>query len=104
GVTVLQNAAREPEIVDTAVLLSLLGVHIRGAGTSTIMIEGSGDLHGATYTIIPDRIEARTYLIAVAATHGDVVMLDIISEHMTTLFTKLTEAGGTVNAAPTEYQ
>ncbi|HLW60117.1 MAG TPA: UDP-N-acetylglucosamine 1-carboxyvinyltransferase [bacterium] len=101
GATILQNAAREPEIVDTAVLLSLMGAHVRGAGTSTITIEGSRDLKGATYTIIPDRIEAGTYLIAAAATHGDVLIEDMISEHITALLTKLSEAGATVAADPT---
>src|SRR5205807_9904038 len=91
-------------IVDTAVLLSLLGVRIRGAGTSTIMIEGSRDLHGATYTIIPDRIEAGTYLIAGAATRGDVVIVDMISEHITALLTKLTEAAATVGEHTSELQ
>lgn len=93
GSTVLQNVAREPEVVDTAVFLSLMGARVRGAGTSTITVEGTPDLRGATYTIIPDRIEAGTYLIAAAATHGDVVIEDLISEHVTALLAKLSEAG-----------
>lgn len=96
GVTTLQNAAREPEVVDTAVFLSLMGARVRGAGTSTVTVEGTPDLRGATYAIIPDRIEAGTYLIATAATHGDVLIEDLISEHVTALLTKLSDAGVTV--------
>ncbi|TMI78998.1 MAG: UDP-N-acetylglucosamine 1-carboxyvinyltransferase [Bacillati bacterium ANGP1] len=101
GATVLQNAAREPEIVDTAVFLSLMGARVRGAGTSTITVEGTPSLRGATYSIIPDRIEAGTYLIAAAATHGDVLIEDLISEHVTALLAKLTEAGVAVASEPT---
>jgi UDP-N-acetylglucosamine 1-carboxyvinyltransferase len=101
GSTVLQNAAREPEIVDTAVFLSLMGARIRGAGTDTITVEGTPQLRGATYTIIPDRIEAGTYLIAAAATHGDVLIEDLISEHVTALLAKLAEAGVAVTSEPT---
>ncbi len=101
GITVLQNAAREPEVVDTAVFLSLMGARVRGAGTSTITVEGARDLHGATYAIIPDRIEAGTYLIAAAATHGDVLIEDLIPEHITAPLTKLADAGVTVDSDPT---
>ena len=101
GATVLQNAAREPEIVDAAVFLSLMGARVRGAGTSTITVEGTPTLRGATYSIIPDRIEAGTYLIAAAATHGDVLIEDLISEHVTALLAKLTEAGVAVASEPT---
>lgn len=101
GVTTLQNAAREPEVVDTAVFLSLMGARVRGAGTSTITVEGTPDLRGATYAVIPDRIEAGTYLIAGAATHGDVLIDDLISEHITALLTKLSDAGVTVEIGPT---
>lgn len=100
GTTVLQNAAREPEVVDTAVFLSLLGARVRGAGTSTVTIEGTPDLRGATHAIIPDRIEAGTYLIAAAATHGDIVVEGLISEHVTALLTKLAEAGVIVDSDP----
>jgi UDP-N-acetylglucosamine 1-carboxyvinyltransferase len=93
GTTVLQNAAREPEIVDTAVFLSLMGARIKGAGTDTITIEGVPQLHGNTYTIIPDRVEAGTYLVAAAATDGDVLVEGMIAEHVTALLTKLEEAG-----------
>jgi UDP-N-acetylglucosamine 1-carboxyvinyltransferase len=101
GVTTLQNAAREPEIVDTAVFLSLMGARVRGAGTSTITVEGTPDLHGASYAIIPDRIEAGTYLVAAAATHGDVLIEELIPEHSTALLTKLGDAGVAVETSPT---
>ncbi|MDR7556791.1 MAG: UDP-N-acetylglucosamine 1-carboxyvinyltransferase [Armatimonadota bacterium] len=93
GTTVLQNAAREPEVVDTAVFLNLMGARIKGAGTHAITIEGVKALHGATYTIIPDRLEAGTYLLAGAATGGDVLVEGMIPEHVTALLTKLEEAG-----------
>jgi UDP-N-acetylglucosamine 1-carboxyvinyltransferase len=101
GSTILQNVAREPEVVDTAVFLSLMGARVRGAGTSTITVEGTPDLRGATYTIIPDRIEAGTYLIAAGATHGDVLIEDLISEHVTAVLAKLSEAGVGVEVEPT---
>ena len=101
GATVLQNVARDPEVVDTAVFLSLMGARVRGAGTSTITIEGTKDLRGARYSIIPDRIEAGTYLIAAAATHGDVLIEDLIPEHVTALLAKLAETGAEVQPEPT---
>ncbi len=94
--TVLENAAREPEIVDTAVFLNLLGARIKGAGTNTITIEGAGELHGASYAIIPDRLEAGTYLLAAAATGGDVLVEQMIPEHLSALLAKLEEAGAVV--------
>jgi UDP-N-acetylglucosamine 1-carboxyvinyltransferase len=100
GVTTLQNAAREPEVVDTAVFLSLLGARVRGAGTSAVTILGAPDMHGATHAIIPDRIEAGTYLVAAAATHGDILVEGLISEHGTALLTKLADAGATVESDP----
>lgn len=96
GTTVLENAAREPEVTDTAVFLSLMGAHIKGAGTDTITIEGVRELHGASYTIIPDRLEAGTYLIAAAATGGAVLVEQMIPEHVSTLLTKLEETGALV--------
>lgn len=93
GTTVIQNAAREPEVVDTAVFLNLMGAKIKGAGTDSITIEGAGRLHGATYMIIPDRLEAGTYLVAGAASGGDVLVEDMIPEHIGALLTKLEEAG-----------
>lgn len=100
GTTVLQNAAREPEIVDTAVFLSLMGAKIRGAGTDTITIEGVKALHGNAYAIIPDRLEAGTYLLAGAVTGGDVLVEGMIPEHVTALLTKLEEAGAEVVRDP----
>ncbi len=100
GTTVLENAAREPEVVDTAVFLSLMGAHIKGAGTNTISVEGVSELHGASYTIIPDRLEAATYLIAAAATGGDVLVEAMIPEHISALLTKLEEAGLAVERGP----
>ncbi|MDP3702981.1 MAG: UDP-N-acetylglucosamine 1-carboxyvinyltransferase [Candidatus Omnitrophota bacterium] len=82
GQTVLENAAREPEVTDTAVFLSLLGAHIKGAGTNTISIEGVKELHGTGHVVIPDRLEAGTYLIAAAATGGDVFVEQMIPEHI----------------------
>jgi UDP-N-acetylglucosamine 1-carboxyvinyltransferase len=96
GNTVLLNAAREPEVVDTAVFLNLMGARIRGAGTDTVTIEGVKALHGNTYTIIPDRLEAGTYLLAGAITGGDVLVEGMIPEHVTALLTKLEEAGAEV--------
>lgn len=96
GTTVLENAAHEPEVVDTAVFLSLMGARIKGAGTNTITVEGLHDLHGAAYSVIPDRLEAGTYLIAAAATGGDVLVEQMIPEHIGALLTKLEECGATV--------
>jgi UDP-N-acetylglucosamine 1-carboxyvinyltransferase len=98
GTTVLQNAALEPEVTDTAVFLNLMGARIRGAGTPTITVEGVHALRGAHYAIIPDRIEAGTYLIAGAGTGGDVQVDGLIPEHVTALLSKLTEAGCEVEA------
>ncbi|MCS7172715.1 MAG: UDP-N-acetylglucosamine 1-carboxyvinyltransferase [Armatimonadetes bacterium] len=98
GTTVLHNAALEPEVTDTAVFLNLMGARIRGAGTPTILIEGVRELHGARTAVIPDRIEAGTYLIAGAATRGDVEVDGLIPEHVTALLTKLAEAGCEIEA------
>ncbi|HET6781238.1 MAG TPA: UDP-N-acetylglucosamine 1-carboxyvinyltransferase, partial [bacterium] len=96
GTTVLENAAREPEVVDTAVFLSLMGARIKGAGTNAITIEGVEELHGASYPIIPDRLEAGSYLIAAAATGGDLLVEQMIPEHIGALLTKFEEAGAEV--------
>ncbi len=100
GTTVLQNAAREPEIVDTAVFLSLMGAKIKGAGTDTITIEGVDALHGASYAIVPDRTEGGTLLLASTVTGGDVLVEGMIPEHVTALLTKLEEAGAEVVRSP----
>lgn len=96
GTTVLENAAQEPEIVDLANYLNKMGAKIRGAGTNVIRIEGVKELHGAEYTIVPDRIEAGTYMIAAAMTKGDVVIENVLPEHQSALIAKLREAGATV--------
>lgn len=96
GTTILENVAEEPEIVDLANYLNKMGAKIRGAGTDTIRIEGVDELHGADYTIIPDRIEAGTYMIAAAMTGGDVVVENVLPEHQKPLIAKLREAGAVV--------
>ena len=96
GLTVIENAAKEPHIVDLANFLNIMGANIRGAGTDTIKIKGVQELHGGTYPIIPDQIEAGTFMIAAAATHGDVVLKNVIPRHLEIISTKLIEAGAKV--------
>ncbi|MBQ0067306.1 MAG: UDP-N-acetylglucosamine 1-carboxyvinyltransferase [Phascolarctobacterium sp.] len=96
GKTVLENVAQEPEIVDLANYLNKMGAKVRGAGTPVIKIEGVSELHGAEYTIIPDRIEAGTYMIAAAMTGGDVLIENVLPEHQKPLTAKLREAGAVV--------
>jgi UDP-N-acetylglucosamine 1-carboxyvinyltransferase len=96
GETVLRNAAREPEVSDLAALLIGMGARIEGAGTSEIRIQGVERLHGAAHTIIPDRIEAGTFLIAGAITGGDVTVTDCAPEHLGALVSKLQQAGADV--------
>jgi UDP-N-acetylglucosamine 1-carboxyvinyltransferase len=93
GETVLENAAREPEVVDLADLLNKMGAKIEGAGTSTIRISGVEKLGGATHTIIPDRIEAGTFLIAGAITRGNLLVTGCVPQHLTSLIVKLEQAG-----------
>jgi len=93
GETVLRNAAREPEVTDLAELLVAMGAKIEGAGTSTIRIQGVERLHGAEHTIIPDRIEAGTFLIAGAITGGDLNVTTCEPEHLGALVSKLQQAG-----------
>lgn len=93
GTTVIENAAREPHIVDAANFLNMMGAKIKGAGTDVIRIVGVERLHGAQYTIIPDQIEAGTYMIAAAVTRGDVWVRNIIPKHMDSLSAKLVEIG-----------
>jgi UDP-N-acetylglucosamine 1-carboxyvinyltransferase len=99
GETVLENAAREPEVADLAELLVKMGAKIEGAGTSRIRIEGVGRLHGAEHTIIPDRIEAGTFLIAGAMTDGDLIVSQCEPTHLMALITKLRQAGVEVSEA-----
>ncbi len=93
GNTVIENAAKEPHIVDLANFLNSMGANIRGAGTDTIKIQGVDHLTGGTYAIIPDQIEAGTYMAAVAATGGQVLVKNIIPKHMDCITAKLQECG-----------
>ena len=93
GDTVIHNAAREPEVVDLAMLLTKMGARIEGAGTSEIRITGVGDLHGAAHSIIADRIETGTFLIAGAITGGDLLIEGCEPDHLRALVAKLSEAG-----------
>ena len=96
GQTILENPALEPEIVDLANYLNVMGAHIRGAGTNRIKIDGVPGLMAADYTIIPDRIEAGTYMVAAAMTGGDVFIENAISEHLKPVVAKLQEAGAQI--------
>jgi len=98
GETVLENAAMEPEIVDLAEMLIRMGARIEGHGTSKIHIQGVDKLHGCTHRVVPDRIEAGTFLCAVAATGGDVVLKDAKAEHMEVVVDMLRAAGATIDA------
>lgn len=93
GVTVIENAAKEPHIVDLANFLNSMGADIRGAGTDVIKIHGVSELKGTTYTIIPDQIEAGTYMIAAAATGGNVLVKNVIPKHLESITAKLEEMG-----------
>lgn len=93
GRTVLDNAAREPEVVDLADLLNKMGAKIKGAGTPTITIEGVRELRGASHRIIPDRIEAGTFLIAAAITGGELDLTNVNPSHLSSVIEKLREAG-----------
>lgn len=93
GTTVIENAAKEPHIVDITNLLNKMGADIRGAGTDVIKINGVEELHGCNHTVIPDQIEAGTYMIMAAATKGDVLVKNIIPKHMESLTAKLREMG-----------
>jgi UDP-N-acetylglucosamine 1-carboxyvinyltransferase len=99
GETVIENAAHEPEVVDLANLLKKMGAKIEGAGSSTIRVEGVARLHGAGHTIIADRIEAGTFLIAVAITRGNAVISGCVPEHLRALIAKLHQAGVDVTEA-----
>ena len=93
GTTIIENAAQEPEIVDVANYLNAMGAKVRGAGTGTIKIEGVDELNGAVHTIIPDRIEAGTFMVAAALTGGNVLVENVLSEHIRPLIAKMTEMG-----------
>ncbi len=104
GVTVLENAAREPEVVDLADLLTKMGARITGAGTSRIEIEGVSRLHGTEHTIIPDRIEAGTLLIAGIMTNSEVTVTDCFPGHFASLLSKLRQAGARVEESAKAVQ
>jgi UDP-N-acetylglucosamine 1-carboxyvinyltransferase len=93
GVTILENVAREPEIIDLANVLNKMGAKIKGAGTETMQITGVDKLHGAEHAIVQDRIEAGTFMVAAAVTGGDIEILDGIAEHNRPLISKLQEMG-----------
>lgn len=96
GKTVIENPAKEPHIVDVANFLNSMGANIKGAGTDTIRIKGVESLHGSEYSIIPDQIEAGTYMIAAAATGGDVYIKNVIPKHLEAITAKLIEIGSNV--------
>ncbi len=96
GLTVIENAAKEPHIVDLANFLNSMGADIRGAGTDVIKIRGVEQMHGCDYSIIPDQIEAGTYMAAVAACGGDVLVRNVVPKHLESIVAKLVEAGVTV--------
>ena len=100
GKTTIENAAREPHIVDLANFLNSMGADVRGAGTDTIKIYGVESLHGGTYSIIPDQIEAGTYMMAVAATGGEVTVKNVIPKHLDCITAKLREMGVEVIEGP----
>lgn len=96
GTTIIENVAREPEIVDLANILNKMGVNIYGAGTETMRIEGVDHLHAVKHAIVQDRIEAGTFMVAAAMTEGNVLIADAISEHNRPLISKLIEMGATI--------
>ena len=104
GTTVIENAAREPEIVDLAALLTSMGARIRGAGTGRVEIEGVPDLGGASHRIIPDRIEAGTLIVAGAITGGDVTVADLVPDHLSALIAKLEECGVSLEVGATSVR
>lgn len=96
GMTVIRNAAREPEIIELSKVLNLMGCEVRGAGSSNIIIEGKDRLKGFTYTCMPDRIVAGTYMAAAVITNGNVTLKNVIPEHLFPITTKLKEAGANI--------
>ncbi len=93
GLTIIENAAKEPHIVDLANFLNAMGADVRGAGTDVIKIHGVQNLHGCTYSIIPDQIEAGTYMVAAAASGGDVIVKNVIPKHLESITAKMVECG-----------
>ncbi|UOE93923.1 UDP-N-acetylglucosamine 1-carboxyvinyltransferase [Alkalihalobacillus sp. LMS39] len=101
GTTIIENVAEEPEIVCLANYLNAMGAKVRGAGTGTIRIDGVNELHGAEHTVIPDRIEAGTFMVAAAITKGNVLVEGAMSEHLRPLIAKMEEMGVTIIEEPT---
>jgi UDP-N-acetylglucosamine 1-carboxyvinyltransferase len=99
GMTIIENAAKEPHVVDSANFLNSMGANIKGAGTDVIRIKGVSRLHGTEYTIIPDQIEAGTFMFAAAVTKGDVTVKNIIPKHLESITAKLLEIGCEVEEA-----
>ncbi|MGH7323045.1 MAG: UDP-N-acetylglucosamine 1-carboxyvinyltransferase [Candidatus Rokuibacteriota bacterium] len=93
GTTIIENAAREPEVGDLARLLNAMGAQVEGAGTARIEIQGVSELGGATHTVVPDRIEAGTLIVAGAITGGDVIVTGLVPDHVTAILAKLEECG-----------
>lgn len=93
GLTTIENAAEEPEVIDLANFINSMGGHVRGAGTDTVRIEGVKELKGCSHTIIPDRIEAGTFMVAAAITGGDITLANVICEHLRPVEAKLRETG-----------
>ena len=104
GVTIIENAAKEPHVVDTANFLNSMGASIKGAGTDVIRIKGVQKLHGTNYSIIPDQIEAGTFMFAAAATRGDVVIKNVIPKHLESLSAKLLEIGCQIHESDDEVR
>lgn len=96
GNTIIENAAKEPHVVDVANCLNCMGANIKGAGTDVIRIKGVDKLHGTSYSIIPDQIEAGTFMVAAAATKGDVTIRNVIPKHLEAISSKLKEIGAVV--------
>lgn len=96
GLTIIENAAKEPHIVDLANFLNSMGADVRGAGTDIIKIRGVEHMHGCTYSIIPDQIEAGTFMVAAAATNGEVLVKNVIPKHLESITAKLLQCGVTV--------
>lgn len=96
GTTVLENAAREPHVVDVANFLNAMGANVKGAGTDVIRIKGVKELKGCNYSVVPDQIEAGTFMIAAAATRGDVTIQNVIPKHLESISAKLLEMGAKV--------
>lgn len=104
GQTIIENVAKEPHIVDVANFLNSMGANIRGAGTDTIRIRGVERLHGTTYAVIPDQIEAGTFMCAAAVTRGNILIKNIIPKHMESITAKLRDMGNTVYEGDEEIQ